>query len=164
LHFPIGLHTYRRASKLEGKCSSSLSVEYCASYTIDKKLETTKTDQSQISANDPKACYLRVKRNALPNQKTMPTPSRNAEVCNNTEATAMIGGSILCHRQTSRYTNLLLPSCLQRSSSSEQLVARSPRRIGMQISNCAVCLDFSTCVKPRDELFNTALGLFGAHC
>src|SRR5271170_5639341 len=102
-----------------------------------QRLETTKTNQSQISANDPKACYLRVKRNALPNQKTMPTPSIDAEVCNNTEATAMIGGSILCHRQTSRYTNPLLPSCLQRSSSSEQLVARSPRRIGLQISNFA---------------------------
>ena len=67
LHSPIGLYTYRRVSKLEGKCNSSPSVECCTSYTIDKKLETTKTDQSQISANDPKACYLRVKRNALPN-------------------------------------------------------------------------------------------------
>src|SRR5271154_7451748 len=90
----------------------------------------------------------------------MPTPSIDAEVCNNTEATVMIGGSILCHRQTSRYTNPLLPSCLQRSSSSEQLVARSPRRIGLQISNFAICLDFCICIEPRDELLNKALGLF----
>src|ERR1700733_13640516 len=65
---------------------------------MDRKLETTKTNQSQISTSGPKACYLRVKRSALPNRKTMPTPSKEVEASNNTEAAAMIrDGITACH-------------------------------------------------------------------
>lgn len=123
LHSPIGLYTYRRVSKLEGKYNSSFSAKCCGSQTTDRKLETTETNQSQISANDPKA-----------------TSGSNATPCQARGHPHFIkrGGSIQQHRSSrndqrwyyclpsrkSGNTSPLLHTCLQMSSSSGQLGAQ----------------------------------------